>query len=342
MLLELAKHLANLFSVGTDGCRLLKQRVRRIVARPTASGTVLFVTTQPAGWYPDPTNPLQEKLWDGEEWLDRVRPCKPDGEQRADDKVRTPTIDDPPPTTGTLQDDTEVLFRIPQGSLTSEVRRNFEAELDRRGIEYYWEGDEIVLDKHWESQVDELVNETMHKSVLADNGTTEQQRNGPSNWAVPILFLILLVFVGSKLGFVRDTFRSNNDRAQAACITRGGVWFRDSQSCVGGSPTNNDQAQAACITRGGLWFRDLQSCIGGLTVPLDGVAPTRQLSKEERLKIFSDDCASTVYADRGATTRFDFESNLCHITDSDGLAYTLCLGAVDGKWKVYPDWGCWR
>jgi uncharacterized protein with PQ loop repeat len=27
----------------------------------------------PAGWYPDPTNPLQERLWDGSEWIDRVR-----------------------------------------------------------------------------------------------------------------------------------------------------------------------------------------------------------------------------------------------------------------------------
>lgn len=27
----------------------------------------------PAGWYPDPTNPLQERLWDGSEWVNRVR-----------------------------------------------------------------------------------------------------------------------------------------------------------------------------------------------------------------------------------------------------------------------------
>ena len=27
----------------------------------------------PAGWYTDPTNPLQERLWDGSEWIDRVR-----------------------------------------------------------------------------------------------------------------------------------------------------------------------------------------------------------------------------------------------------------------------------
>ncbi len=29
------------------------------------------------GWYPDPTNPLQERLWDGSEWLDKVRPRPP-------------------------------------------------------------------------------------------------------------------------------------------------------------------------------------------------------------------------------------------------------------------------
>jgi hypothetical protein len=59
------------------------------------------VEQNPAGWYQDPTNPLQEKLWDGEEWLDRVRPRKPDGEQRADDQGRTPAPTPtytPPPT----------------------------------------------------------------------------------------------------------------------------------------------------------------------------------------------------------------------------------------------------
>ena len=29
------------------------------------------------GWYSDPTNPLQERLWDGSEWLDNVRPRPP-------------------------------------------------------------------------------------------------------------------------------------------------------------------------------------------------------------------------------------------------------------------------
>lgn len=29
------------------------------------------------GWYSDPTNPLQERLWDGSEWVDKVRPKPP-------------------------------------------------------------------------------------------------------------------------------------------------------------------------------------------------------------------------------------------------------------------------
>lgn len=32
----------------------------------------------PAGWYPDPTNPLQERLWDGNEWIERTRPRQPE------------------------------------------------------------------------------------------------------------------------------------------------------------------------------------------------------------------------------------------------------------------------
>ena len=32
------------------------------------------MSENPAGWYPDPANPLQERLWDGSDWVDRVRP----------------------------------------------------------------------------------------------------------------------------------------------------------------------------------------------------------------------------------------------------------------------------
>jgi hypothetical protein len=31
------------------------------------------MTSHPPGWYPDPTNPLQERLWDGSDWVDHVR-----------------------------------------------------------------------------------------------------------------------------------------------------------------------------------------------------------------------------------------------------------------------------
>jgi hypothetical protein len=32
---------------------------------------------QPRGWYPDPENPLRERLWDGDDWVERVRPRPP-------------------------------------------------------------------------------------------------------------------------------------------------------------------------------------------------------------------------------------------------------------------------
>jgi hypothetical protein len=35
------------------------------------------VSDNPPGWYPDPANPLQERLWDGSDWVDRLRPRHP-------------------------------------------------------------------------------------------------------------------------------------------------------------------------------------------------------------------------------------------------------------------------
>lgn len=35
------------------------------------------MSTASPGWYPDPSNPLQERLWDGDEWVDRTRPRSP-------------------------------------------------------------------------------------------------------------------------------------------------------------------------------------------------------------------------------------------------------------------------
>jgi len=32
-----------------------------------------------AGWYPDPQNPMQQRLWDGATWTDQTRPAMPSG-----------------------------------------------------------------------------------------------------------------------------------------------------------------------------------------------------------------------------------------------------------------------
>ena len=45
------------------------------------------------GWYPDPVNPLQERLWDGSEWIDKVRPRPP---------VSTSLESMPPPTSAPM------------------------------------------------------------------------------------------------------------------------------------------------------------------------------------------------------------------------------------------------
>ncbi len=35
------------------------------------------MSSTPPGWYPDPSNPLMERLWDGDEWVDKTRPRTP-------------------------------------------------------------------------------------------------------------------------------------------------------------------------------------------------------------------------------------------------------------------------
>lgn len=35
------------------------------------------MTTSPAGWYDDPSDPLRERLWDGTGWVEHVRPKPP-------------------------------------------------------------------------------------------------------------------------------------------------------------------------------------------------------------------------------------------------------------------------
>jgi uncharacterized membrane protein YhaH (DUF805 family) len=44
---------------------------------PVPNRTVTGVEITPAGWYPDPSNPLQERLWDGTAWTEHVRTRMP-------------------------------------------------------------------------------------------------------------------------------------------------------------------------------------------------------------------------------------------------------------------------
>ena len=42
------------------------------------------------GWYPDPTDPLQERLWDGSDWVDKVRPRPP--VSTSPESMQAPTV----------------------------------------------------------------------------------------------------------------------------------------------------------------------------------------------------------------------------------------------------------
>ena len=42
------------------------------------------------GWYPDPTDPLQERLWDGGDWVDKVRPRPP--VSTSPESMQAPTV----------------------------------------------------------------------------------------------------------------------------------------------------------------------------------------------------------------------------------------------------------
>ncbi len=47
------------------------------LAAGAGHGTVFAMAENSPGWYPDPENPLRERLWDGSDWVDRVRPRPP-------------------------------------------------------------------------------------------------------------------------------------------------------------------------------------------------------------------------------------------------------------------------
>jgi len=50
---------------------------------PSGDPVASVSETTPAGWYVDPTNPLNERLWDGSAWIDRARPRAPVRETQA-------------------------------------------------------------------------------------------------------------------------------------------------------------------------------------------------------------------------------------------------------------------
>ena len=76
------------------------------------------------GWYPDPTNPLQERLWDGSEWVDKVRPRAPQVDAMpADDPV---VVGDASPRT---EKGIEVRYKRPW-----RVTRLFGIIADRAGV----------------------------------------------------------------------------------------------------------------------------------------------------------------------------------------------------------------
>lgn len=45
--------------------------------RQYSDGTVSVMPDTLPGWYPDPADPLKERLWDGADWVDRTRPRAP-------------------------------------------------------------------------------------------------------------------------------------------------------------------------------------------------------------------------------------------------------------------------
>jgi uncharacterized membrane protein YhaH (DUF805 family) len=67
-------------------------RFLRYLLQPCPTTLCLHVTTIPAGWYPDPSDPLIERLWDGSEWVEKTRPRAPQAVEPAGDIIpSTPT-----------------------------------------------------------------------------------------------------------------------------------------------------------------------------------------------------------------------------------------------------------
>ena len=102
------------------------------------------------GWYPDPTNPLQERLWDGSEWVDKVRPRAPQVDAMpADDPV---VVGDASPR---IEKGIEVRYKRPW-RVTWGQQSQVDAALKSKGIPYKWEDKELVVDKSAEFDTDVL------------------------------------------------------------------------------------------------------------------------------------------------------------------------------------------
>ena len=100
------------------------------------------------GWYSDPTNPLQERLWDGASWADRMRPRAPQVDTLPVDNLVV--LGDARPG---VESGTEVLYTLPSSVLQSQ-RRKLEACLTAKGILFHWDDRELVVDKIDEPEVD--------------------------------------------------------------------------------------------------------------------------------------------------------------------------------------------
>lgn len=240
------------------------------------------MSSTPAGWYPDPDNLLQERLWDGSEWVDRVRPRKPVVKQRTSAENHEAALATEIPVIARADDGAmEVVYSIRQSTVNDVSTQNLEKALRQQGIEYYWDDGELVVDKQWESQVDAIVQ--IHAPKNSGSTGKPVLRKSYFSWAVVVTIALggaLIVNRDSVLGFIRGTLL-NNEQAEAACIGRGDRWVRSSQTCwpdpfrrLGNAGMENDgPAEASCRVRGGVWLSVTQACVVDGTLVPGSTAP---------------------------------------------------------------------
>lgn len=160
--------------------------------------TVAAMEATPAGWYPDPANPLQERLWDGTDWVDRVRPRHPSAAYEGAWATQ-PTGDD----------DNEVAYRLSREAL--QKRSQLEEALRRRGIEYYWDGQELVVDKEAESAVDAVVRACVPGENIrtSTEDTNRSRRRRFFGWSA--LLIAGVAFVGLLVVEARRDTRTESE-----------------------------------------------------------------------------------------------------------------------------------